>query len=124
MNGWIVKVLRGLGLLLLAISFATIGILAVSDMAHGMLPTGLHSRLGALALIMVGSSCMCLQIVSRRPRRDLAKGFILGGAFVLWGVEQLLPASRWTTAMDTAVITIFVIDLGLIVLDALERPPT
>jgi hypothetical protein len=109
--------------MLLAVSFATIGILAVSDVAHGLQPGGLHSRLGALALIMVGSSCMCLQVVSRRPRRDLAKGFILGAAFVLWGAEQLLPASRWTTAMDTAVIMIFVVDLGLIILDALERPP-
>jgi hypothetical protein len=109
--------------MLLAISFATVGFLAVSDLAHGLRPSSLHSRLGALALIMVGSSCMCLQVISRRPRRDVAKGFILGAAFVLWGMEQLLPASRWTTAMDSAVITIFVVDLGLIVLDALERPP-
>jgi hypothetical protein len=110
--------------MLLAISFATVGFLAVTDVAHGLQPTGLHSHLGALALIMVGSSCVSLHVVSRRPRRDLAKGIILGAAFVLWGIEQLLPASRWTTAMDTAVIMIFVVDLGLIILDGLGRPPT
>jgi hypothetical protein len=110
--------------MLLAISFATVGFLAVSDVIHGLQPSGLHSHLGALALIMVGSSCMSLQVISRRPRRDIAKGITLGAAFVLWGVEQLLPASRWTTAMDTSVIMIFVIDLGLIILDGLERPPT
>jgi hypothetical protein len=40
---------------------------------------------------------------------------------VLWGSEQFLAASRWVTLMDSAVITIFVVDLGLIVLDHLKR---
>jgi hypothetical protein len=123
LNGFIAKALRRLGLVLLASSFATVGVLAATDVAHGLRSTGLHSRLGALALILVGSSYMSLQVVSRRRPRDLAKGVILGIAFVLWGLEQLLPANRWTTAMDSAVILIFVVDLGLIILDGLERPP-
>jgi hypothetical protein len=124
LNGPIAKALRRIGLVLLALSFATVGLLAVTDMAHGVRLTALHSLLGAIALIMVGSSYVSLQVISRRRRRDVAKGVILGIAFVLWGLEQLLPPNRWTAAMDTAVIMIFVIDLGLITLDGLDRPPS
>jgi hypothetical protein len=73
-------------------------------------------------LILIGCSCACLQLISRRPRQELVKGILLGSAFALWGVEQLLPTGRWTTAMDTAVISIFVVDLGMIIINGLERP--
>jgi hypothetical protein len=116
------KSLWRIGLLLLASAMATVGILVVSDAAHGLRLTSLHSHLGALALIMIGASYVNLQIISRRPRHELVKGILLGSAFALWGMEQLLPPSRWTTAMDTAVIAIFVVDLGMIILNGLERP--
>jgi hypothetical protein len=119
---FLAKSLWRIGLLLLASALATVGILVVSDAAHELRLTSLHSRLGALALIMIGASYVSLQAISRRPRHELVKGILLGGAFALWGTEQLLPPSRWTTAMDTAVIAIFVVDLGMIILNGLERP--
>jgi hypothetical protein len=118
-NQFVAKSLWRAGLLLLAAALATVGTLVVSDLAHGLRPTGLHSSLAALALIMIGASYVSLQIISRRPRHELVKGILLGGAFALWGIEQLLPAGRWTTAMDTAVIAIFVVDLGMIILNGL-----
>jgi hypothetical protein len=66
---------------------------------------------------MIGLSYVSLQAVTRASRGSLVKGILLGGAFALWGLEQLLPAGRWTTAMDTAVIAVFVVDLGLIIMD-------
>jgi hypothetical protein len=121
MNKSAANLLWRIGLLLLATALATIGILIISDVAAGLRSTSLHSHLGAVALIMIGTSYVSLQIISRRPRHELVKG-ILGGAFAFWGIEQLLPASRGTTAMDTAVIAIFVVDLGMIILNGLERP--
>jgi hypothetical protein len=122
MNEFVAKSLWRTGLLLMATALATIGILAVTDVAHGLRYTSLHSHLGSVALIMIGASYVCLQIISRRPRHELVKGVLLGCAFALWGTEQLLPASRWTTGMDTAVIAIFVVDLGMIILNGLETP--
>ena len=116
------KSLRWIVLVCLSAALVTIGILVVTDVAHGLGPTILHSRLGAVALILVGSSYVSLQIISRRPRNEFVKGILLGSAFALWGGEQLLPASRWTTAMDTAVVAIFVVDLGKIIFDELRRP--
>ncbi len=122
MNKFLARFLWQTGLLLLAAALAAIGILMVTDLANGLRLTQLHSHLGAFALIMVGLSYGSLQMISRRPRGELVKGILLGSAFALWGTEQLLPPSRWTTAMDTAVIAIFVIDLGMIILNGLERP--
>jgi peptidoglycan/LPS O-acetylase OafA/YrhL len=122
MNKFAAKLLWRIGLLLLAAALATIGSLVVTDAAHGLRYTSLHSRLGAVALIMIGASYVSFQIVSRRRRDELVRGILLGGAFALWGTEQLLPSGRWTTAMDTAVIAIFVVDLAMITLNGLERP--
>jgi len=116
------KLLRWIVLLCLSTALVTIGTLIVTDAAHGLGHTVLHSRLGAVALIMVGCSYVSLQMIWRRPRHELVKAILLGSAFALWGGEQLLPASRWTTAMDTAVIAIFVVDLGKIIFDELKRP--
>jgi hypothetical protein len=122
MNARVTRALWRTGLLLLAAALATIGILLASDAAHGLRPTPLHSRLGALALILIGCSYVSLQGIARAPRGARLRGILLGGAFALWGIEQLLPPGRWTTAMDTAVIAIFVVDLGMIILDGLQRP--
>jgi hypothetical protein len=43
------------------------------------------------------------------------KGIALGLAFVLWGGEQLLPPSRLVTVMDEGAVTIFVVDVSLII---------
>jgi hypothetical protein len=122
MNAHVEKALRRLGLLLLAAALITLGILVASDIVHGLLATNLHSRLGAVSLIMIGSSYMSLQVIFRHSRAELLRGILLGSAFALWGTEQLLPLGRSTTAMDTAVIGIFVVDLGLITLAGLDRP--
>jgi hypothetical protein len=122
MRKFVAKSLWQIGLLLLAIALAAIGILIITDVAHGLRFTSLHSHLGAIALIMIGSSYVSLQIISRRPRHEVVKGILLGSAFALWGIEQLLPPGRWTTAMDTTVVAIFVVDLGMIILNGFDRP--
>jgi hypothetical protein len=39
---------------------------------------------------------------------------------LLWGCEQFVPAGPWATAMDTAVVLIFVVDLSLIIVGNLR----
>jgi hypothetical protein len=122
MKNFLSKLLQGSGLLLFVAALAAVGALVISDVTHGLRLTALHGHLGAVALILIGGSYVSLQIVSRRSRHDLAKGILLGSAFILWGSEQLLSPSRWITAMDTAVVAIFVVDLGLVIVRQLKRP--
>jgi len=77
--------------------------------------------MGALPLICIGLSYISFQLSAERERSELVKGLLLGIAFVFWGSEQLLPSSPLVTVMDSIVITIFVVDLGLIIVEHLKR---
>jgi hypothetical protein len=115
------KLLRGLSLLLFVFSAGALIVLLTSDVSHGLRLTSFHQEASAMALILIGTSYICLQLGTKRRWKEKLKGVFLGFAFVLWGSEQFLPASRLVTLMDSAVITIFVVDLGLIILDSLKR---
>jgi hypothetical protein len=115
------KLLRGLSLLLFLLAAGAIVVLLSSDVSHRLRLTSFHQQSSALALILIGASYISLQLSAKRRWNERLKGISLGFAFVLWGGEQFLPASRLVTLMDSAVITIFVVDLGLIILDHLKR---
>ena len=46
---------------------------------------------------------------------------MLGIAFLLWGVVQLMPVSDLATELGNVVIALYVIDLGLIIWTDLEK---
>lgn len=74
-----------------------------------------------MPLILIGLSYISLQFSARRQRAERVKGILLGVAFVLWGAEQLLPPTSLVTVMDASVVTIFVVDLSLIIVEHLRR---
>ena len=109
------KGLSGASGLLLLCAVAGITLLWESDARHAFRLTPLHQQIGAWALILIGSSYILLQLARPRRRSEALKGAALGLAFVLWGGEQFLAPGRAVTAIDSVVITIFVVDLGLAV---------
>jgi hypothetical protein len=115
------KLFRGFSLFLFLAALGGLAVLLASDVSHALRLTSFHQQSGALALILIGASYVSLQLSSGWPWNEKLKGVFLGFAFILWGSEQFLPASRVVTLMDSAVITIFVVDLGLIILDRLKR---
>jgi hypothetical protein len=104
----------------LAALLSIIALLA-GDAWHGLKLTTLHQRAGAFALMLIGASYICLQLC--RPRRwmEFIKGVLLGIAFLLWGGELFVQPGPWVTAMDSVVITIFVVDLSLIIYEHIQR---
>jgi len=115
------KLLRSLSRILFLSALAGLAVLLISDGANGLRLTLFHQQSGAVALILIGASYLSLQLGARQRWNQKLKGVFLGLAFVLWGSEQFLPASRLVTLMDSAVITIFVVDLGLIILERLKE---
>src|ERR1700722_487890 len=95
--------------------------LLVSDVVNALTLTSLHRRAGALSFMLIGSSYVSLQLSFRRPWNERLKTVLLGVAFMFWGSGQFLPPSLWATAMDTAVVVIFVVDLSLIIIESLKR---
>jgi len=116
------KSLRTFGGVLFALALGALGCLVLPDLWAGFHPSLRHQRAGALALMFVGSSFICLQFGMGGNWRGMLKGLLLGLAFVLWGGEQFLPPGSLVTAIDSAVIGIFVVDLGLVIAGQLRAP--
>jgi hypothetical protein len=115
--------LRALSGILFLLAFVALAFLLLPDLWLHFRPTFRHRQTAAFALIFVGASFICLQLSVDGRWRDKLKGVLLGSAFVLWGSEQYLPAGAWVTAIDSAVIAIFVVDLGLVIGGSLGRRP-
>lgn len=73
-----------------------------------------HMPLSAAPLIFIGTAYMALQLVLRPALKELLQRLLLGLAFVLWGVDQLLPSSVLAAVLGDVVIILFVVDLGVI----------
>ena len=73
------------------------------------------ARLSALPLLLAGASYIVLQALLRPSPLELLKRLMLGSAFLLWGITQLMPVSALATELGNIVIALYVIDLGLII---------
>jgi len=80
-----------------------------------------HLPLSALPLLLAGSSYVILQAILRPRPLELLKRLMLGVAFLLWGVVQLLPASDLAAELGNVVIALYVADLGLIIWTELQE---
>jgi hypothetical protein len=117
------KILRSLSAIFFICALGGIVMLLIFDTLNGLRLTDMHQRTGALSLILIGCSYISLQLSVRQRWDEMLKKVLLGVAFLFWGGEQFLPSSPWVTAMDTLVVIIFVVDLGLIIVDHLRRTP-
>jgi hypothetical protein len=114
------KLFRCLSIIFFISALAGIATLLTSDMLHRLDLTLLHQRAGSLSLIFIGMSYISLQLSALRRWDELIKGILLGIAFFLWGGELFVPPGMLVTAMDSIVITIFVVDLSLIIVQHLK----
>ena len=80
-----------------------------------------HAPLSALPLLLAGASYISLQALLRPPPMELLRRLMLGSAFLLWGIVQLMPPSALATSLGDLVIALYVFDLGLMVQNELQR---
>lgn len=79
-----------------------------------------HAPLSALPLLLAGASYVALQAVLRPPPLELIRRLMLGSAFLLWGIVQLMPPSTLATDLGDVVIALYVFDLALMVQEELK----
>jgi hypothetical protein len=104
-------------------ALASVACLLASDIWFRFQPTPLHRHAGALALILIGASFVCAQLGAARRWSDRLKGVLLGTAFALWGCEQYLAPGALATAVDSLVVTVFVVDLALVIFSGPSAAP-
>jgi hypothetical protein len=116
------RILRVLSGTLFVLALIALAFLLLSDFWPSLRPAVSQQRASPLALIFAGWSFICLQLGAGGRGKEALKGILLGLAFVLWGGEQFLPAGPGAAIVDSVVVAIFVVDLGLVIKGSLGRP--
>jgi hypothetical protein len=96
-------------------------VLLLVDALPHLLPAWPRAPLSAAPLVLIGIAYISLQPLVRPRPLELLKRMMLGGAFILWGIDQLLPPGHLTTVIGDVVITLYVVDLGLIIKSHVQR---
>lgn len=92
--------------------------LLASDLFAALLP---HMPISAAPLLLSGAAYLAFQVLIRAPLLDLFKALIVSSAFILWGIDQLLPAGWLATTLGDIVIVLYVIDLGWMMMARLRQ---
>ena len=94
---------------------SALGIVVCAPMLFSdFVPVLPHAVISALPLILIGAAYVLLQLVLRPHPKELVQRLLLGLAFILWGISQLLPPGQVANVIGDLVIMLFVVDLGLI----------
>jgi hypothetical protein len=104
---------------IILLAFASCLLLLVEDSV--LLRFISHAPVSALPLLLIGLASLCFQIITRPALLDFFKAMIVSAAFLLWGIDQLLPASWLATTLGDIVIILYVVDLGWMMRDRLKH---
>jgi hypothetical protein len=80
-----------------------------------VVPARTHVWLGAIPLALAGGAYAILQIRLKPERSTLLKRLLLAATFVLWAIDQFLPAGRVATIVGDVVVAAYVVDLYWII---------
>jgi uncharacterized membrane protein HdeD (DUF308 family) len=80
-------------------------------LANQFVPAEMHGWLSSLPLLLAGLGYALLQFRPGPSRRTILKRLLLAGAFVGWGIDQVLPSGRIAIFLGDAVIAAYVVDL-------------
>ena len=106
--------------ILLVLSLVGCVLLLVFDFFPALLPLLTHGPVSALPLLLIGIAYLALQVILRPQLLELLKRVMLASAFILWGIDQLLPMGPVATTIGDIVIVLYIIDLALMMRDALR----
>src|SRR5258708_9288737 len=66
-----------------------------------------HAPVSAAPLLLIGAAYLGFQVLLRPKPLDLFKALIVSSAFILWGVDQLLPGEWVATTLGDVFIPFY-----------------
>jgi len=112
--------LRWLAMALGAIAAAGIAALLATD-AQIPVPLAFSaSAISAASLLLIGVSFLIVQAIQRPSLTELLKNALLAGAFLLWGVVELMRRSDLSKKLGDVVIALYVVDLAWVIFATLN----
>ncbi|GHO95400.1 hypothetical protein KSF_054480 [Reticulibacter mediterranei] len=109
--------------LLIVLALFTGGGLLLGDLAPQVFVSLPHAPVSAAPLLLIGAASLGFQVLTRPKPLELFKALLVSLAFILWGVDQMLPPGWLTTTVGDVVIVLYVIDLGWMMGSALRQRP-
>jgi hypothetical protein len=92
--------------------FAGVVLLIVDSPVAAQLPISIDRALAeAIPLLLVGIAYVAWLAIDRPPIIDLIKQIFIAAAFILWGIDLLMPRGQWARFVGAVVISIYVFDL-------------
>ncbi len=107
--------------LLIVLALVAGGGLLLSDLAPHVFVGMPRAPISAAPLLLIGAASLGFQVLTRPRLLELFKALLVSLAFILWGIDQMLPPGRLTTTVGDIVIVLYVIDLGWIMGSALRH---
>jgi hypothetical protein len=71
-----------------------------------------HAAVEAAPLLFVGIAYLAWLAIDRPATANLIAQALIAAAFILWGVDLLMPTGPWATFVGAVVISIYVFDLA------------
>ncbi len=110
-------IVRAIGGLLAAIAVVAGVALMLGDIAGGLAGRAAHAPASAAPLLIVGAAFFTMLPLTRPGPMEWIKRAMVGAAFILWGGAQLMPPGAAAATLGDLVITLYVIDLALVIRD-------
>lgn len=89
----------------------------MSDVLHMPL---VHAPIPATPLLFIGAASLVFHVYTCPKLLSLLKALIASATFILWSIDQLLPSGWEQTLLGDVVITLYVVDLGWMMLERLR----
>ena len=122
LHGSVARVVRFLAVVCVGGALLSSLLLLVQDVEPVLTGSVTHAWLAAGALLLAGIACLGLASAISADTKDLFMRLSLGAAFILWGIQQLLPEGNLSVMLGDIVIVLFIVDLAAIIETALRAP--
>ncbi|SRR5579884_588106 len=98
--------------LLIVLALCAGGWLLLGDLVPQLFAGVLHAPISAAPLLLIGIASLGFLVLTRPRPLEMFKALLVSLAFILWGIDQMLPPGWLTTLIGDVVIVLYVIDLG------------
>jgi hypothetical protein len=109
------RTLRVLPVILGVVTLVSVGVLLAWDVFPRLFPARAHNILGAFPLVSIALAYIVYQNAHRPVRKEFVKAMMLAVAFLFWAANQLWPESRQATLFNDVAISLFVLDVFLVI---------
>jgi peptidoglycan/LPS O-acetylase OafA/YrhL len=97
------------------VTLISAAVLLATDINPKLLPGRAHDILATFSLTTIAIAYLLYQCAHRPVAKEFAKAILLAVAFLFWAANQLWPDSAQATLFNDIAITLFVLDVFLVI---------